>query len=51
MRPDPYKQAKSRQYKAKHGLIDTRKADKQGLALPSNISGEKLLIDLDSDGN
>ena len=49
MRPDPYKLAKSRQYKAKHGIIDSKKAVKNDLVLPSNISSETSLIDPESD--
>ncbi len=42
MRPDPYKRARSRQYKAKHGIFDPNKYAKQDDCLPSNILGEKL---------
>lgn len=50
MRPDPYKRARSRQYKAKHGLLDSQKQPKQQLNLPSNISDEFLYLSLDSEG-
>jgi len=51
MRPDPYKRAKSRKYKAKHGIIDPKKATKEESTFPSNISGENILLDMGSDGN
>lgn len=50
MKPDPYKRARSRQYKAKHGLFEDQKHSKQELNLPTNISDENLSLspDLDS---
>lgn len=50
MRPDPYKRAKSRQYKIKHGIIDSKIATKQESVLPSNIPDEKFALDIVSDG-
>lgn len=43
MRPDPYKLARSRQYKAKHGLTEKNSYQKNTDNLPSNISDEIYL--------
>lgn len=44
MRPDPYKRARSRQYKARHGIIDSKATSKFESNLPSNISDEQIFM-------
>jgi hypothetical protein len=38
MRPDPYKLARSRQYKAKHGINSNKTTSSHIPSLPANIS-------------
>jgi hypothetical protein len=44
MRPDPYKRARSRAYKAKHGLLPAKNGHNQtgSAELPGNISAEDI---------
>ena len=42
MRPDPYKRARSRQYKAKHGIFDHKNASDQSKYSQTSIMGEKI---------
>lgn len=47
MRPDHYKQARARSYKAKHGLLDKKrnvldKAEAEATSIPTNISAELI---------
>lgn len=41
MRPDPYKRARSRQYKAKHGISDNKNYAYQSKDFLSSIIDEK----------
>ena len=50
MRPDPYKRARSRQYKIKHGLFDHVKLSNPQSNLPSNIFDDILSLALVSEG-
>ena len=50
MRPDPHKRARSRQYKAKHGLFGNQHQSKQQSNLPSNISDESFSLFPDTEG-
>lgn len=49
MRPDPYKRARSRQYKAKHGIFDHKNASDQSKDSQTSIIDEK--IEKESDNN
>lgn len=51
MRPDPYKRARSRQYKTKHGINECKKATTPDTKIPSNLSEEQInLLSRLSDG-
>ena len=51
MRPDPYKRARSRQYKAKHGISDHNKAADQSKDFRSSIIDEKYIYSKESNNN
>lgn len=51
MRPDPYKLAKARTYKLKHGILIPKSKLKNVnniIDLSSNINSESISVDLDS---